>query len=347
MRFISQRGANPRKFWLLVAAISLLLFLVGVGALRNWYTTSLRPVSSSMTTSYFTVEAGSGVQQIATQLQRAGLIRSSQALVTYVRSNELHNDLQAGTYRLSPSMSVQVIVKKMVDGDVAKNLLTILPAKRLDQIKEAFRKAGYAQAAIDQAFNPSTYAGHPALVSLPVGASLEGYLYPDSFQKEADTPAETIIRQSLDEMQQHLTADVMNGFTAQGLTAFRGITLASIVVKETDNPVYQSTVAQVLLSRLKQDILLQSDPTADYGADLAGKPRSNSFDSPYNTYLHKGLTPGPISNVTGDALKAVAHPATTDYLYFVAGDDDSVHFSHTAEEHQAAIDQFCHKKCRQ
>jgi UPF0755 protein len=300
-----------------------------------------------MTTNYFTVETGAGVQEIASKLRQASLIRSSQAFVTYVRSNELHDNLQAGTYSLSPSMSVQQIVNKMVNGDVAKNLLTVLPAKRLDEIKEAFRHAGYSKAEVEQAFQPSNYAGHPALASLPAGASLEGYLYPDSFQKQADTPAAVIVRQSLDEMQNHLIADVINGFTAHGLTIFQGITLASIVGEETDDPDYQSIVAQVFFTRLDRDMALQSDPTANYAADTAGKPRSNNFESAYNTYLHKGLVPGPISNVTAEALRAVAHPAKTDYLYFVAGDDDKVHFSHTADEHQAAIDKYCHKKCRQ
>src|SRR6266576_3644290 len=111
--------ARPRRLWLITGVIVLLLLAIGVGALRDWYTGSLRPVSSSQTAKYFTVEAGEGVQQIATKLHQASLIRSSQAFVTYVRSNELHDNLQAGTYSLSPSMSVQQIVNKMVKGEVA------------------------------------------------------------------------------------------------------------------------------------------------------------------------------------------------------------------------------------
>jgi UPF0755 protein len=244
-------------------------------------------------------------------------------------------------------MKVQEIAAKMAKGDTAKNLITILPAKRLDQIKAAFAKAGYSQAQIDQAFNPASYPGHPALASLPAGTSLEGYLYPDSFQKDANTPATYIISQSLDEMSKHLSADVVNGFAARGLSTFQGITLASIVTQETDSSAYQATVAQVFLSRLKQDMALQSNVTANYAADTAGQARNIGIDSPYNTYLHKGLTPGPIGGVTAGALKAVAHPSNTDYLFFVAGDDGKVHFSHTSEEHAAAVAQFCRKKCSQ
>ena len=242
-------------------------------------------------------------------------------------------------------MDVKSIVTKLTSGDVAKNLLTILPAKRLDEIKKAFLDAKYSKQEVDAAFNPSKYRDHPVLLSLPANATLEGYLYPDSFQKQTDTPAQVIIRQSLDEMQKHLTADILNGFTAQGLTVYEGVTLASMVLKETDDPQYQPTIAQVFLLRKSKNIALESDPTAHYAADIAGVPRSLQIDSPYNTYKYPGLPPGPISNATASALKAVAGPAKTDYLYFVSGDDGKNYFSRTLAEHQELSEKYCQKKC--
>jgi UPF0755 protein len=323
----------------------LIILIGGVATLRIWYSNNLRPVSSDMTAQYFTVQSGETKHQIALNLQRAKLIRSSKVFETYLRGNEIQI-LQAGTYLLSPSMSVETIVHKMSKGEVAKNLLTILPAKRLDQIKAAFKKSGYSQEQVDAAFNSATYAEHPLLAKLPGGVSLEGLLYPDSFQKEADTPAEVIIRESLDEMQAKLNQDIVAGFATQGLSIYQGVILASIVEQETDDTTYQSTVAQVFLSRLKQNMPLQSNVTANYAADLANKPRNVGIDSSYNTYLHPGLTPGPIGNMTSSALQAVAHPAATDFLYFVAGDDGKVYFSHTGQEHQAQVNQYCHKKCQ-
>jgi UPF0755 protein len=275
------------------------------------------------------------------------LIRSSKAFETYVRSNELNDKLQAGTYVLTPSLSTGDIVRKMVIGDVAKNLITILPGKRLDDVKQAFKKSGYSDAEIAEAFNPASYPSHPALTSLPKGASLEGYLYPDSFQKQSDTPATTIIRESLDEMNKHLSVDVTAGFAGQGLNAYQGITMASIVLAETDDPASQPIVAQVFLTRLKRGMALGSDVTAFYASALAGQKSSVDVDSPYNTRIHTGLPPGPIGNVTDGALKAVANPASTDYLYFVAGDDKKIHFSHTEQEHEQAIQQYCSAACGQ
>ena len=339
-----QRG----QVWLAVVISAAVLLVAGVAALRIWYTDNLRPVNSSATaTTYFTVSSGDTLSEIATNLHQAGLIKSIQAFETYVRSNELHDNLQAGTYGLSKSMSVQVIVQKMTTGDVAKNLLTILPGKRLDEIKKIFVGSGYSEAEVDSALNPSQYAGHPALVSLPKGDSLEGYLYPDSFQKINGTPASTIVRESLDQMQKRLTPDIVNGLANRRLSVYQGITLASIIYQETDDPAYEPTVAQVFLSRLAQNMPLQSNVTANYAADLAGQPRSVDIQSPYNTYLHTGLPPGPIGNFNIAALKAVVHPSSTDYLYFIAGDDGKMHFSHTQDEQNQAIGQFCSQKCAQ
>ncbi len=324
--------------------ISIIVLIIGTFMVRTVYINSLKPVSSSTTTTYFTVSSGMSVDKIASGLKNAGLIKSSSAFKNYLRTNELNEKLQAGTYIISPSMSVQQIVAKMISGDVAKNLLTILPGKRIDEIKEAFSKAGYTAAQIDRAFNASNYLGHPVLKYLPKGASLEGFLYPDSFQKTTETSAETIVRESLDEMEKHLSADIIADFANHGLSPYQGIILTSIVYQETGDTTYMPTVAQVFLSRLSIGMMLQSNVTANYAADIAGKTRDVTIDSPYNTYLIKGLPPGPISNVTDNALKAVAHPDTTDYLYFIAGDDGKMYFSRTQAEHNQAISQHC-KNC--
>lgn len=335
---------SSRKTWLIAAALTAVLLVGGVVALRSWYSRNLQPVSQSLEKKYFTVSTGDTRTVIARGLEQAGLIRNAKAFENYVRSHQVSN-LQAGTYILSPSMDVPEIVKKISSGDVAKNLLTILPAKRLDQVKRSFVAAGYTDAQVDYALQPELYADLPLLGNLQSGASLEGYLYPDSFQKQSNTPAEAIIRQSLEEMQKYLTADVVSGLGAQGLSVHQGIIIASIVEQETSDPRDQPTVAQVFLTRYKQGTMLGSDVTAFYASALAGKEPTVFIESPYNTRIHTGLPPGPIGNFTASAIRAVARPATTDYQFFVAGDDGMLHFTHTAEEHQEAIDKYCHTAC--
>lgn len=330
---------------LLTIVIGTVLIFGSVWLIRAWYGVSLKPLSTSTSIINFTVEEGASVHQIGLGLQKAKLIRSAKAFETYVRANPFANNLQAGTYELSPSMGVRKIVNKMAKGDVLKHTLTIFPDKRLDQIKETFIKAGYSEAEVENAFNPANYKGHLALNSLPQGASLEGYLYPESFQKTASTPATAIVRQSLDQMSTRLTPELINSFAAQKLSVYQAIILASIVNQETDDPQYQPTVAQVFLKRFRQNISLGSDVTAFYASAIAGKPKSVTIDSPYNTRKYPGLPPGPIGNVTGNALNAVAHPSNTDFLYFVAGDDKKIYFSKTEAEHNRAIAEHCKLGC--
>ncbi len=330
--------------WLISFAILAVLLVGGVIALRTWYNHNLQPLSAIARTTNFEVKNGAGVHQIASDLKQASLIRSPQAFETYVRSHNYTDKLQAGTYSLSPSLSVPQIVSKFINGDNS-SLFTILPGQRLDQLKQAFRGAGYSQDEVNKAFNPAHYPGHPALASLPSGVSLEGYLYPDSYGWQPKTAADTIVRQSLDEMAKHLTSTVRAGFKAHGLSVYEGVTLSSIVAQETDDPAAQPTVAQVFYSRLKNGMMLGSDVTALYAAHQAGAGNSLGVDSPYNTRIHGGLPPGPISNITDSALKAVASPAHTDYLYFLFGDDKKMHFAHTDAEHQANIKRYCSINC--
>jgi len=334
MKTYKRYGQNGRIFrgskrLPIILGAAIVLVVVGIVAIvQLWYANNLKPLSNDSRTSYFTVEKGETKHEIALGLENSHLIRSSKAFETYLRSREI-DILQAGTYTLSPSMSVQEIVKKMVNGDVTKNLVTILPGKNLEQVKEAFSKEGYSHEEINGAFNPANYSGHPALIGLPAGASLEGFLYPDSFQKDADTPASVIVRESLDEMQQRLTPNIVAGFSRQGLNTYQAVTLASIIEREVPADKDRPIVAQIFLSRLRQGINLESDATT----------------AVFNTYENPGLPPTPISNVTQSSLNAVAKPANTDYLFFVSGDDDVTHFSRTKAEHDAAVKQFCQKKC--
>lgn len=344
-----KKPAYKRRSWrswpvLLIAA--LLVLGVGYWGVHSWYTRNLGAVSSSSTeTVYFTVVRGSTVHEIGADLKKAGLIRSAPAFETYIRGRGLFDKLQAGTYALSRSMNTPKIVDKLVNGDVSKNLLTIPSGKTLKQLNAVFQQAGYSDQDLAAAFIPGAYAGHPLLARLPAGTSLEGLLYPDSFQRESDTTAQTIVAESLDEMQKKLTPDIVSGLAAQGLTLYQGITLASIVYAESGDSASEPIVAQVFLSRLSQGMMLGSDVTAFYAADLAGAGKTLGVDSPYNTRIHTGLPPGPIGNFTDIALKAVAYPSGTDYLYFVAGDNGVIHFSHTETEHEQAVKQYCTKEC--
>lgn len=338
-RYDQKSGARrglPRRLFVLAGVFGVLL-LFGIVWVRHGYDRNLAPVSSDTRVHYVTVATGASVNQIATQLKTDGLIRSSQTFEWYVNSHNQRDKLQAGTYALSPSMSTPQIALVISTGKVATNLVTILPGQNLEQIRATFIKAGFSPEASDAALSASQYSGSPALADNPPGASLEGFLYPDSYQKNANTDPKTIVSESLAEMQKHLTASIRLGFARQNLSVYQGVTLASIVEKEVAKPADRQQVAQVFLRRLNIGMSLGSDVTAIYSRDFG--------NSAYDTTQHKGLPPGPIATISDSSLQAVAQPAATDWLFFVSGDDGTTHFSHTLQEHQANISKYCHTLC--
>jgi UPF0755 protein len=332
----------------LAIAIVLGVLIIGATAtVRYVYNQNLKPVSSSQTAQAITIESGATVEQIGDLLEKKGLIRSAWAFKLYVSSKEVRNALQAGTYELAPSQSVEEIVSQLTHGKIVTNLVTVLPGQRIDQVRSRLLQDGFSEADVDNALNPANYADNAALVDKPKGASLEGYLYPDSFQRTSGTTASDIVTGALKEMDTHLTPDLREAFSKQGLSTYQGIILASVVEKEVPSAQDRQQVAQVFLKRLRIGMPLQSDATAHYGAILDGAKPSSRYESPYNTYFIKGLPPTPISNVTSSSLDAVAHPSGTDWLYFVSGDDGTTHFSKTLADHEANVNQYCKKLCSQ
>lgn len=340
----ASRGRLPRRVVLVIAAVFLLL-VAAVIFVRTMYTNQLRPVSDSQAVQIVEIESGSTAVQIAELLESRQLIRSAAIFQWYIRTNNVRDSLQAGTYALRPSMSVQEIVDVLVEGSVKSDLVTILPGQRLDQIRQTLINAGFAPDKVDLALQPSRYPGHPALTDKPATASLEGFLYPESYRKDASTDPSAIIGEALNEMAERLTPQVRAAFAARGLSVYQGVTLASVVEREVSKQTERAQAAQVFLKRLEVGMTLGSDVTAFYGAIIDGKPQTVSYDSPYNTRIYEGLPIGPISNVSAGSLSAVAEPAQTDWLYFVSGDDGITYFSKTLEEHEALTEQHCKELC--
>jgi len=343
---------NRRKqpwFRRLATACGVVVLVLGVATAGVWhfYDANLKPVSTSARSQTVTIPSGTSPSEIAVLLHAQHLIRNVWTFERYVQSKGVSEDLQAGTYSLSPSQSVQDIVAQLTHGKVTTQLVTILPGQRLDQIKQSLLNDGFKEADVNAALQPSLYADSPALVDKPAANDLEGYLYPDSFQRTSATSASTIVQESIAEMQQHLSPDIRAAFAKEGLSTYQGIILASIVEQEVSRQSDRAQAAQVFLKRLSMGMMLGSDVTAMYGSRLAGQGTSLTYDTPYNTLIHTGLPPTPISNVSDSSLQAVAHPATTDWLYFVAGDDGVTHFSSTLAEHEALTAQYCHKLCEQ
>lgn len=364
-KFGSARGRRWPKIVLFFAIAAAILFAGAALGVRTIYLNNLEPRDASAQEDItFVIETGATLEVISKSLEEKGIIKASWAFSQYVRSKELGESFKAGTYRLKASMPAEEVAAALTEGRVAMDLFTILPGKRIDQVRQRFIDAGFTAAEVDAALDPTLYTDHPALVDKPEGASLEGYLYPDSYQRITQTTPQTIITQALDEMAEALNPEIRQGIAAQGLSVYEGIIMASIVEQEIPAPPASAAddrrqAAQVFLKRYGMGMQLGSDVTAVYGGiiDKISLPEdtvraiatSIAHDSPYNTRINSGLPPGPIGNVTLGGLQAVASPSTTDYLYFVAGDGEyrnQTFFSRTLDEHNAAVAKYCTELCR-
>lgn len=338
-KFSHHRGAR-RGFGKTAGIITAatLIVIIGVAAIvHKAYNDNLKPLSASKEPITVTVEPGSVPSEIADSLKTKAVIKSDWAFEWYVRNHDLRDKLQAGTYVFTPSQSIPEIAEHIAEGKIATDLVTILPGKRLEQIKQGFIDSGFSPKEVERALDPKKYANHPALTDKPKGASLEGYLYPESFQKTSQTTIEEVVKLSLDEMQARLTPEIRQAFNEQGLSVHEAVTLASIIELEVGNEEDRATVAQVFLKRLKENIPLQSDATNAYA----------KIDPEYDTYKIEDLPPGPVSNVSEGSLQALAYPSQTDWLYFVSGDDGKTYFSKTLEEHEELTRQHCTQLCNQ
>jgi len=341
----SPEKPKKRKKVLLLVGLGLLFAIIGVAvAVFAWYNVQLRPVDSKSTELVkITIEPATTPAAIGELLKEEGVIRNTTAFTVYTRLTKTQNSLQAGSYRLSPGESTPEIVEHLTKGSVDTFNVTFLPGATLAENREVLIKDGYTEAEVDTAF-AKTYDS-PLFEGKPAGADLEGYIYGETYNFGTGATVEDILTAVFSEYAKAVADnDLVAKFQAQGLTLYEGITLASIVQRESikgDEP----QIAQVFYSRLAIDMPLGSDVTYQYIADKTGVARDTNLDSPYNTRRYTGLPPGPIAVPGLSSLLAVASPASGDYLYFLSGDDDITYYGRTLEEHEANISAHCKVKC--
>ena len=344
-----------RKRWVLIIGGILSLGIIAVAIVLIWYLVQLSPVDAQNTNKVnVTIASDSSPATIAGVLQDKGVIRDKTAFLWYTRLHGVQNKLQAGAYKLSPSDGTRKIVDYLVNGSVGTFSITFYPGatlvdkvtspdKRID-VTTVLERAGFSDKEISDALNKQY--DHPLFQDKPATADLEGYVFGETYQFNSGATVEDILNRTFDEYYKWVVQDdLVNAFKAHGLSLYQGITLASIVQRESGGD-DKAQIAQVFYSRMAQNMPLGSDVTYQYIADKTGVARDPNLDSPYNTRRYVGLPPGPIATPGLAALQAVANPAPGDYLYFLNGDDHVTYFAHTLAEHQANIANHCKVKCQ-
>ncbi len=332
--------------WVTLAAIVLLL----VAAPFAWYAVALDNYRLLGTTEGEEVRVeipeGTTPSGIASLLRERGVIRSELAFSLHTRLEGVQNNLQAGVYVFASPTPVPEVAAQLVRGPSAAATfnITFVPGATLEANRKVLLDAGYSEAEVTAALEADY--DHPLFQTRPETADLEGYIYGETHQFDAGTPAETVLKRFFDDyyavIQKH---DLVDAYAQQGMTLYEGITLASIIQRESGGD-DKAQIAQVFLLRLELGMPLGSDVTYQYIADKLGVQRSTTLDNPYNTRVKTGLPPGPIAVPGVDALRAVAAPAEGDYLFFLSGDDDVTYYARTQAGHEANIRDHCAIKCQ-
>ncbi len=301
------------------------------------------PFDRNGTEQPFTVETGESVDSIASRLEVVGLIRNAGAFRSYLIYSGLDTTIQSGEYKLSAAMSAIEIARKVQDATPEEVTFVVLPGWRLEEIAASLTTSGLSFS--PEEFLSAARAPHSDYDFLGNASTTEGFLFPDSYIVPRGVTADDFVNGLLRNFALHLTPDLKNQFQRQGLTVYQAVTLASVVEREAVQDEEKPLIASVYLNRYKINMKLDADPTVQYalGYSLINQSWWTSplslidlqVNSPYNTYVNAGLPPTPIANPSLDALRAIAFPADTNYLYFRAKCDGSGYheFSATFDEH--------------
>ena len=322
---------TPKNLSALCARVALLILL-------GWYLVcSFVPPGKGATVRDVSFPAGSGIKKLATELKQDGVIRSAWHFILLARLRGQAHRLQAGDYRFTDAMTPGDILRKLVAGDVDYRRFALPEGYSVYQAAEMLEQKGYFKR--DKFLAVCRDAALLERLGIHA-ASVEGYLSPATYNLARNGTEEQLVTQMVSRFRKVYADVTVEGRGQGGLSSNEIVTLASIIEKEAVSAEEKPLISSVFYNRLRLGMPLQSDPTAVYGVRaFSGKVTKADIcrRSPYNTYLARGLPPGPIGNPGADALRAALHPTHSNYLYFVARQDGTHYFSRTLEEHNRAV----------
>jgi UPF0755 protein len=321
----------------------------GVGA---YVVNSLQPTEPGEEVR-FVIERGSHSSRIAEDLEAQGLIRDAKVFRLYLRYKGEGTRFQAGEYLLRPGMELDEMIEKFNNGDIFREpvrRLTIPEGRTLEQITDMLSQSGIIDRTVFRRLlaDPSLYDGTLAAQIPPDRAykqPLEGYIFPITYEFPVSWTSEQIVVHMLEELERqldNLPADWREQLDKLNLSFHDVLTVASLIEREVVVDEERPIVAGVIYNRLKNNYPLQIDATVQYALD---QPKERllhedlEVDSPYNTYKHVGLPPGPIASPGLASIEAALYPADTTYMFYVTKKDGSSehYFAETYEEHLANI----------
>jgi UPF0755 protein len=281
------------------------------------------------------IKRGMNVREIAHSLGEKGLIGNQNFFLFFAKICGWEKSLKAGRYRIRPGVSLWQILRTLSQGVSITEDVTIPEGFTFKEIADLLQSQRKLE--VDSTAFVAIVTNPGFCRKLGVNTSnLEGYLFPNTYRLCWGMKEEEIVKLMVNELFKVFTFDLKARAEELGLSLNQVLTLASLIEEETGIPQERPLISAVFHRRLKRGMPLQCDPTVIYILSPLNHPlnkRDLKVKSPYNTYLHPGLPPGPICNPGLESIKATLWPAKTDYLYFVAQEDGSHIFSRTNREH--------------
>ena len=327
------------RYILILAIVGVLIVGGGLGALYLIPNTFAQDDGTQV----LVIEKGQTGSEIADMLFERGLIRSTQGFKLWLYLSGTNDKLQTGHYQIPNKVTVRELISLLQEGHVESIRVTIPEGYSVGDIAIVLEKNQIMKAK-DFLAEAKTFIPYPYMKGTkPATYPVEGFLFPSTYEIPVGATPREVIQMMADEMNRYLTPAVKKQIQAQHMSIHDFVTLASIVERESLFDADRPTIAGVFKKRLAHGIPLQSDATISY---VLGYAKENvtigdtQLQSPYNTYVSKGLPPGPIANPGKKSLDAVLHSENTDYLYFVADKEGHNHFSKTYEEHLAEVNKI-------
>lgn len=322
--------------------ICLVVIAVGLGSWlgADLYGFAHRPAGTAGAPVIFSITPGESLNNICARLHAQGLISDTRRFMFLARLKKDDKRLKAGEYELSAEQTPLELLDTLVSGDVYLHTLTIPEGYTLKQIGAEIDRLALTDA--DQFLTLATDPKVVAAFGLK-GRTLEGYLFPDTYHFPIGLPARTLIVRMVERFRDQYPKEWHQRAADLNMSQLDVVTLASIIEKETGDPSERPLISSVFHNRLKKRMRLETDPTVIYGIEnFNGNLTRKDLrtPTPYNTYIIRGLPPGPIANPGREAIKAALYPARSDYLYFVAKKDGTHQFSTNIKDHNAAVRKY-------
>jgi len=309
----------------------ILILVIAVFAGLLWWNYGISPANiNNKNSTIFVVKKGSGLKEITSELKTAGLIKNRIVFFLYARLGKFEGKIQAGDFRLSPSMSTPEIAQNLTHGTLDV-WITIPEGKRATEIAQTLKEK----------ISTYDFTWPNTLVAN------EGYLFPDTYLIPKDSDIKMIVSQMRGNFDQKYSGIKVNN---SKLTKAQIVILASLIEREAITNAEKPVIAGILMNRLNLGMALQVDATIQYakGQNPVNKKwwepvtleEYKSVVSNYNTYLFTGLPPSPISNPGLEALSAAANPADTDYLYYLHDKNGQIRYAKTLAEHEVNIQKY-------